>query len=106
MEGVGFRVRGLAGVARRALAVVEPAIEGVAEDVAVALAVRVVAVDTGHRAEEVARAGAVGLLVAERGDPAIGQVRRVADEGEAETVFLRAVARIVPERALAALGSG
>ena len=98
VKGMPLRSLRDGSVATRALAVVEAPLERVAENVAVSLRVRIVTVDAGHRPEQVARAAAMGLLVAEGRDPPVGQVWRVADQGQPQAVVVARSA--VPHGAL------
>ena len=77
---MGGEIVGLAGVARRALAVGEPTFERPPVDVAVALSVRLVAVDAVHRAAEITVAGEVIHLISEGAHAAVGVERPVADQ--------------------------
>ena len=64
------------------MAVVEATDELALEDVAIMVAVRIVAVDAGHRAAAVTVAEKMIALVAERTDAAIDVIRILAERGQ------------------------
>lgn len=87
MIGVFFRRFGFADVTVEALLIVEGAHERHAIDIAVGLGMRIVAIDAGHGAVEIAIAGNVIELVSECTDAAIVEIRTLRQNGQFERIM-------------------
>ena len=82
--GVRFGGQPLTGVAPGALAVIEASGQWFPEDIAVPLCMRIMTIDTSHRAVQETIAELVIGLVTEPANAAVGQERIVGEHAEFE----------------------